>query len=108
MPTPPRFAREAADIRRHQLIAAATRCLAEGGIAAFTVDNISRAANVSRGLINHYFDGIDGLLAAVYLDMTRSMHKERSVRFTAATAEERLIGIIDTMFRPPMFAKSKL
>lgn len=107
-PTPPRFAREPADVRRRQLIAAATRCLADGGIAAFTVDNISRQAKVSRGLINHHFDGIDGLLAAVYEDMTRSMYKQRSNAVVAANAEERLIGVIDTMFRPPMFAKGNL
>ncbi|MGE3832171.1 MAG: TetR family transcriptional regulator C-terminal domain-containing protein [Parvibaculaceae bacterium] len=106
--TGPRFARETPDVRRRLLIEAAIRCLAEGGIAAFTIDRISREANVSRGLINHHFDGIAGLLTAVYEDMTRSMYKERRDVLREGTAEERLLAIIDTMFRPPMFAKSNL
>ena len=38
----PRFARQARDVRRQMLIEAAIRCLARGGIAAFTVDQISQ------------------------------------------------------------------
>jgi len=48
------------------LVEAGLRCLAEGGIAAFTVDNICRRAGASRGLIAHHFGSKDGLLAAVY------------------------------------------
>jgi TetR/AcrR family transcriptional regulator, transcriptional repressor of bet genes len=106
--TGPRFARETPDVRRRLLIEAAIRCLAEGGIAAFTIDRISREANVSRGLINHHFDGIAGLLTAVYEDMTRSMYKERKEISREGSGEEQLSAIIDTMFRPPMFAKSNL
>lgn len=62
----PRFVRVEADLRRQMLVDAAIRCLAEGGIAAFTVDRISREAKVSRGLINHHFEGLDGLLVEVY------------------------------------------
>jgi AcrR family transcriptional regulator len=90
------------------MIEAAIRCLAEGGIAAFTVDRISREAKVSRGLINHHFEGIGGLLAAVYEDMTRSMYEERRGGAGQAGTEHRLSGMIDAMFRPPMFAKSNL
>jgi AcrR family transcriptional regulator len=104
----PRFARETPDVRRKLLIEAAIHCLAEGGLTAFTIDRISRKANVSRGLINHHFDGIAGLLAAVYEEMTRSMYEERREIARHGTAGERLSGIIDTMFRPPMFAKSHL
>ena len=48
------------------LIEAAARCLSRGGIGAFTVDSICREAGVSRGLINHHFDSLDGLLVEVY------------------------------------------
>lgn len=105
----PRFARVEADLRRQMLIDAAIRCLAEGGIAAFTVDRISREANVSRGLINHHFDGISGLLIEVYEAMTQSMLAAgHETLFFEGNAEERLAAIIDTMFRPPMFSKSSL
>src|ERR1700754_2198883 len=63
---PPRFSREQADGRRSMLIEAATRCLSIGGIGAFTVDRICKEAGVSRGLINHHFEGRDGLLIEVY------------------------------------------
>lgn len=107
--TKPRFARVEADLRRQMLIDAAIRCLAEGGIAAFTVDRISREANVSRGLINHHFDGIAGLLIEVYEAMTQSMLAAgRETLFFEGNAEERLASVIDTMFRPPMFSKSSL
>jgi len=107
--TKPRFARVEADLRRQMLIDAAIRCLAEGGIAAFTVDRISREANVSRGLINHHFDGIAGLLIEVYEAMTQSMLAAgRETLFFEGSAEKRLAAVIDTMFRPPMFSKSSL
>lgn len=62
----PRFRRYAAEERAAMLVQAGLDCLAEGGITAFTVDNICRRADASRGLIAHHFGGKDGLLAAVY------------------------------------------
>lgn len=107
--TKPRYSRVEADLRRQMLIDAAIRCLAEGGIAAFTVDRISREANVSRGLINHHFDGISGLLIEVYEAMTQSMIAVgRETLFFEGSAEERLAAVIETMYRPPMFSKSSL
>ena len=105
----PRFVRVDADLRRQMLIDAAIRCLAEGGIAAFTVDRISREAKVSRGLINHHFDGISGLLIEVYEAMTQSMLAAgRETLSFEGTAEQRLAQVIETMFKPPMFSKSSL
>ena len=105
----PRFVRVEADLRRQMLIDAAIRCLAEGGIAAFTVDRISREAKVSRGLINHHFDGISGLLIEVYEAMTQSMLAAgRETLSFEGTAEQRLAQVIETMFKPPMFSKSSL
>nr|WP_292769035.1 TetR family transcriptional regulator C-terminal domain-containing protein [Mesorhizobium sp.] len=62
----PRFSREPPQQRRAMMIEAATRCLSRGGISGFTVDAICREAGISRGLINHYFDSLDGLLVEVY------------------------------------------
>ncbi|MGB8814195.1 MAG: TetR/AcrR family transcriptional regulator [Paracoccaceae bacterium] len=66
MSQPPRFRRYPAEIRATMLVDAGLACLARGGITAFTVDNICRQANTSRGLITHHFGSKDGLLAAVY------------------------------------------
>lgn len=64
--SPPRFRRYTPDVRAAMLIEAGLACLARGGIQAFTVDNICREADASRGLITHHFGSKDGLLAAVY------------------------------------------
>ncbi|MEZ5798066.1 MAG: TetR family transcriptional regulator C-terminal domain-containing protein [Paracoccaceae bacterium] len=62
----PRFRRYAPEERAAMLVQAGLACLAEGGITAFTVDNICRRAEASRGLIAHHFGSKEGLLAAVY------------------------------------------
>jgi TetR/AcrR family transcriptional regulator, transcriptional repressor of bet genes len=62
----PKFRRYAAEERAAMLVRAGLESLAEGGITAFTVDNICRKAEASRGLIAHHFGGKEGLLAAVY------------------------------------------
>ncbi len=105
----PRFHRKTADARRDSLIEAALRCIARDGIAGFTVDNVSREAGVSRGLINHHFEGIEGLLVAVYTGMTSSMEAAgRTALLVDGGAEERLSAVINTMFAPPMFTKASL
>jgi AcrR family transcriptional regulator len=62
----PRFRRYSSEERAGMLVEAGLACLAEGGISAFTVDNICRRAAASRGLIAHHFGSKDNLLAAVY------------------------------------------
>jgi AcrR family transcriptional regulator len=105
----PAYERRSTDQRRQDLIDAGIRCLSKDGIGAFTIDRISKEARVSRGLINHHFDGIDDLLAAVYVDMTSAMHGNGSQGLSAAgSAEERLAALLKFMFSPPIFAKGTL
>jgi AcrR family transcriptional regulator len=66
MTATPRFRRYDPEVRARMLIEAGLACLAEGGISAFTIDNICRKAQASRGLVAHHFGSKDGLLAAVY------------------------------------------
>lgn len=54
------------------LVEAGLACLAQGGIQAFTVDNICREARASRGLIAHHFGSKEGLLAEVYVAAYRN------------------------------------
>jgi len=60
------FTRESADTRRDALIAATARCLATRGAHGTSVRAICVEAGVSAGLLRHYFDGIDALVAATY------------------------------------------
>ena len=67
----PRPRRLSAKLRAEELVQAGLRCLARGGITAFTIDQICAEAKASRGLISHHFGGKDGLLAAVYAEVYR-------------------------------------
>ncbi len=62
----PRFKREAPEKRRADLVQAAIRCLAEGGMAAFKMERIAAEAGVSLGLLPHYFKSKTELLTEVY------------------------------------------
>ncbi len=62
----PRFKREAPEKRRSDLIDAAIRCLAEGGMAAFKMERVAAEAGVSLGLVSHYFTSKDELLTEMY------------------------------------------
>jgi AcrR family transcriptional regulator len=110
MTAPPvRFRRQTAGERRQSLIEAAIRCLSRGGIAGFTVDAISSEAGVSRGLINHHFDGIEDLLAAVYAEMTSAMLAAGERALSAeGTAEQRLVSVLAALFEPPLFSRNTL
>ena len=62
----PRFSRKSAEDRKLDLVEAGLACLARGGILHFTVDNICREAQVSKGLVVHHFGSKEELAAAVY------------------------------------------
>lgn len=64
--TTPKHKRLSPETRTSELVQAGLRVLAQGGITAFTIDNICKASGASRGLVGHYFGGKDGLLAACY------------------------------------------
>lgn len=102
-----RYTREVPEVRRRLLIAAATRCLEKGGIKAFSVERIRREAGVSRGLINHYFDGLGDLLAAVYrevLNETMTLHIEQvDAMPKTAAATDRLRALVEACFLPNTF-----
>lgn len=64
--TTPKYKRLTPESRASELVQAGLRVLSQGGITAFTIDNICKASGASRGLVGHYFGGKDGLLAACY------------------------------------------
>lgn len=91
----PKFRRYAAEERAAMLVKAGLECLGEGGITAFTVDNICRKAEASRGLIAHHFGSKDGLLAAVYEaayePMLQEVHADPPLPF--GTMLKRIFGV---------------
>ncbi len=101
----PRFFRLAAADRRTALIEAALACMAEGGIAAFTVDRVCTKAHVSRGLITHHFGGMADLLAASYAYLYA-----QAIPGAAALPDgpARLPALLDALFDPVQFNRPVL
>ncbi len=90
--------------RRHDLILAGIACLSKGGMSAFTIDKISKQANVSRGLINHHFRTKDELLVCIYADMTEYLVKKQPDTFP----QQQLEMLIEENFDEKTLKKSYL
>ncbi len=94
-----RYRRYPSETRAAMLVEAGLRCLARGGIQAFTVDNICREAGASRGLIAHHFGSKDGLLAACYGAMY-----DRVMASLRPEGERAGLGaLFDACFAPEVF-----
>lgn len=96
--------REAPDVRRQSLVEAAAACLAERGAAGTSVRAICARAGVSPGLLRHYFDGIDALIAETYRMIAGHVSATLAEAAEAAGPDPRarLIAFITASFRPPI------
>lgn len=101
----PRFRRYPRETRGTMLVEAGLACLARGGITAFTVDNICREAQVSRGLIQHHFGSKDALLAAVYATM---YDRFTDVLAAAGDGGLSLTDLIEACVAPEVFNSASL
>ena len=97
----PRYRRYPSEERAAMLVKAGLACLAEGGITAFTVDNICKKSGASRGLIAHHFGGKDGLLAAVYAAAYAPFIAD-------INAARGLSSVLDQLFSPKYFTRDGL
>src|SRR5262245_37917507 len=106
----PRYVRETAEVRRRLLVEAAVRCISRGGIAAFTIDQVVKEAEVSRGLINHHFDSKDDLLIAVYEYMTDTLSNgaHDALARDSIEPEKRLAMLIEDSFSSDVFNRPNL
>ena len=98
------FTRESADARRADLIEATAAVLAEAGLAGTTVRAICTKAGVSPGLLRHYFEGIDDLVAATYQATSDRMDAifADAVDSAANDPRARLTAYLTASFRPPV------
>ena len=88
-------------IRRKQLIEAVLDCIDEWGLSETTTQRISKQAQVSAGIINHYFSGKDGLLEAAMRHILKDLQlgvKERLVSIESNDFKARVQAIIDGNF----------
>ncbi|MCR9221439.1 MAG: TetR family transcriptional regulator [Alphaproteobacteria bacterium] len=79
------------DIRRAELIAAAVETAGRAGVDGATTAAIARAADMSPGLVHHYFPDKQTLLAAAF----------RATRRPVAAAYARALGVARTGAVPP-------
>lgn len=98
------------DARRQSLIAACARVLAREGSAGTSVRVIAREAGVSPGLITHYFNGIETLVAATYadVDQTVSGAMELAVANAGPDPRARLDAFVTASFAPPIADRALL
>lgn len=81
--------------RRRDLIAATLDVIAEQGLRAATVRQISARAGVTGGLIRHYFSSKDQMVQAAYRELMQDMLKSvEAAAETGGDARERLRNFI--------------
>ena len=94
------------DFRRVQLIEVTIDSLAEVGYVGSTLAQIASRADVSPGLVAHYFDDKDGLLEAAFRRLSRRLFEQMDVRMRLAhTPRGRIQAIIDTNLGPQEFTQ---
>jgi betaine-aldehyde dehydrogenase len=98
--------REPEDYRRSQLIEVTIDSLAEVGYVGSTLAQIASRADVSPGLVAHYFDDKDGLLEAAFRTLSRRLFEQMDIRMRQArTPRARIQAIIDINLGPQEFSQ---
>ncbi|AZV78409.1 TetR family transcriptional regulator [Parasedimentitalea marina] len=99
-----KFKRESADQRKEALIVATLSLVAEGGVRGATVRAIAERANVTQGLIRHYFRSKEDLIIAAY-DHHMTNMTDQTFAFAAAvdkSARDRLAALVNASLQPPV------
>jgi AcrR family transcriptional regulator len=104
------FSRVEPDARRQSLIEATARVLARDGVTGASVRPIAVEAGVSPGLINHYFAGIDALIAATYSAVGEQVGNALAAAVAAAGSDPRarLTAYVTASFAPPIADRALL
>jgi TetR/AcrR family transcriptional regulator, transcriptional repressor of bet genes len=100
----PAFSRNDPDQRRQSLIEACARILSQRGGHGTSVRTICAEAGVSPGLLRHYFDGIDALIADTYrmTGLRVAQAIQASVAAAGRDPRARLLAFVSASFRPPV------
>ncbi len=99
-----KFKRQSAEARREALIRAALELVAERGVRGATVRGIAERADVSQGLIRHYFNSKEDLITAAYeAHMTRMTDlTEAAASQPGGTARDRLAAFVEASLTAPV------
>lgn len=89
-----------ADERRESLIAAAVRTIRNNGMLESSTRTVAHEAGVSTGLMHHYFDSYDDLMAAAFERVAaEDLQRARDLVDSLPSATERLDAIVSE-FQP--------
>ncbi|MCG5077840.1 transcriptional regulator BetI [Paraburkholderia tagetis] len=77
------------DVRRAQLIDATLQSIDQSGLSGTTLATVAQHANISTGIVSHYFGGKDGLLEATMRHILHDLWEATMRRRTAAKDEPR-------------------
>jgi TetR/AcrR family transcriptional repressor of bet genes len=95
-------------IRRDELMDAAIAVIGEGGLPGATVALIANRAGMSTGLVNHYFDSKEELLALAMRNLSNLFRQDiLALMPPDPTPAERLRAIVDGSFVPQSFTVQK-
>jgi AcrR family transcriptional regulator len=99
-----KFKRESAESRQHALILATLDLVAEQGVRGATVRGIADRADVTQGLIRHYFNSKEELIVAAYEHHMNSMTDQTfaPANEVAASAQARLAAFVKASLTPPV------
>lgn len=102
------FSREPADQRRHDLIQATLDLIGESGFASATVREIAQRAGVTQGLIRHYFDTKEELIAAAFEHHMTQLTEDAlfPVGLEGLTAGERLAAVVSANLTAPVLEEN--
>ncbi|MCA0905684.1 TetR family transcriptional regulator C-terminal domain-containing protein [Ruegeria marisrubri] len=97
-----KFKRESAEFRREALILATLDLIAEMGVRGATVREIAARANVTQGLIRHYFSSKDELVQAAYEHHMNTLTDQTAASSGTGSAVSQLTNFVDASLRPPI------
>ncbi|TDE37919.1 TetR/AcrR family transcriptional regulator [Antarcticimicrobium sediminis] len=99
-----KFKRESAQARREALICATLELVAEHGVRGATVRGIAERADVTQGLIRHYFSSKEDLITAAYeYHMTHMTDlTEAPASQLQGTARDRLVAFVEASLTAPV------
>ncbi|WP_321829261.1 TetR/AcrR family transcriptional regulator [Thalassovita sp.] len=99
-----KFKRQSAEERKQALVQATLDLVAEQGVQAATVRAISERAEVTQGLIRHYFSTKEELILAAYEYHMNALTDQASAAAEAEhdSARGKLAGFIRASLKPPV------
>ncbi|MDT8327692.1 MAG: TetR family transcriptional regulator C-terminal domain-containing protein, partial [Roseovarius sp.] len=97
-----KFRREGADQRKEALVRATLSLIAEEGVRGATVRAIAERAEVTQGLIRHYFSSKEELVLAAYTQHMDALTEQTFAKAEGASAKIRLAALLVASVTPPV------